>query len=431
MPDLMRPASLWRETATAAPEPRVLSASVTADVAIVGGGYTGLSAALRAVERGLRPIVVEAGEIGYGASGRNGGVVSTKYRASLSDIAKAHGLETARRMGRLSHEAMDCVERHVAELRIEGAAFAMTGNLRCAHNPRALARLVAEVETSRRTFGDDSLRVLDADETEAETGSRAFVGGVLSTHAGVIHPLNYALGLAAAVRAGGGEIYERSPVVAIRRLADGSELRTEHGRVKATRLVLATNGYSDLTAATRPLRGAVIPFRSAMVATEPLPQEIFAQLMRSGRSYSETRRMMRWFRRVGDRLLFGGRGAFGKADSERAFGALEAAMKRIFPQVADSTVSHRWSGLVAMTLDSLPQIGLLDPRTAFSVGYNGAGVAMASLLGRRALDIVLGDRPDLALMHRDRPEPIPFYFLREPAVRTVAGWYQFLDRIGR
>jgi gamma-glutamylputrescine oxidase len=126
-----------------------------------------------------------------------------------------------------------------------------------------------------------------------------------------------------------------------------------------------------------------------------------------------------------------GNGAFGRTDSRSAFDALETAMHQIFPQLASKTVTHRWSGLVAMTLDSLPQIGLLNPRTAFSLGCNGTGIAMASLLGRHALDLVLGGNPDVALMRCHRPQSIPFYFLREPAVRAVAGWYQFLDRIGR
>jgi gamma-glutamylputrescine oxidase len=179
------------------------------------------------------------------------------------------------------------------------------------------------------------------------------------------------------------------------------------------------------------VRGAMIPFRSAMIATEPLPTETFATLLPNDRSYSETRRMMRWFRRIDDRLLFGGRGAFGKIDSQSAFDALETAMHQIFPQLAGKAVTHRWSGLVAMTLDSLPQIGLINSRTAFALGYNGVGIAMASLLGRHALDLVMGGKPDVALMRRERPENIPLYFLREPVVRTVAGWYQFLDRIGR
>jgi glycine/D-amino acid oxidase-like deaminating enzyme len=217
----------------------------------------------------------------------------------------------------------------------------------------------------------------------------------------------------------------------MRREGDTIELIAPHGTVKAKRLVIATNGYSDATSATVMVRTAVIPFRSAMVATEPLPKEAFDTLIPRGRSYSETRRMMRWFRRIDDRLLFGGRGAFGKSDSAGAIDALELAMKRIFPQLAAKAVTHRWSGLVAMTLDSLPQIGRLDSRTAYSVGYNGAGIAMASLLGRHALDLVMDDEPDLALMRRKEPQSIPFYFLREPAVRAVAGWYQLLDRLGR
>jgi gamma-glutamylputrescine oxidase len=219
--------------------------------------------------------------------------------------------------------------------------------------------------------------------------------------------------------------------MSLNHLPTGIEIRTKDGSIRAEKLVIATNGYSDLTTATAAISKTVIPFRSAMVATEPLPPDLFARLMPNGRSYSETRRMMRWFRRIGDRMLFGGRGAFGKDDSESAFQALETAMKQIFPQLTDKRISHRWSGLVAMTMDSLPQIGLINPRTAFSVGYNGTGIAMSTLLGRHALDLVLGDTPDLGLMRRERPENIPFYFLREPAVRTVAGWYQLLDRMGR
>lgn len=423
--------SLWRETAVPAPATRSLTGAVRADVAIVGGGYTGLSAALRAMERGLKPIVLEAGEIGFGCSGRNGGVVSTKYRASLSDMARAHGLDVANRMNRLAHDAMDCVEHSVEECRIADAGFALVGNLRCAHNTVTLNRLVSEADTAREMFGDSTLRVLDRSETAAATGSNDFVGGVLNAHAGVIHPMNYARGLAASVRERGGEIFDRSAATTVRQQPDGVEVQTAHGVVQADKLVIATNGYSDLTGATALIRKAVIPFRSAMIATEPLSPDVFATILPEGRSCSETRRMMRWFRRVDDRLLFGGRGAFGKIDSASAFGALEGAMKRIFPQVADHRVTHRWSGLVAMTLDSLPQIGLLAPRMAFSLGYNGAGIAMASLLGRHVIDLLIGDAPDLALMRRTKPQTIPFYGLREPAVRTVAGWYAFLDRIGQ
>lgn len=431
MSDLSAASSLWRETASAAPACQALTGAAVADVAIIGAGYTGLCAALRAIEKGLKPAVLEAGEIGFGASGRNGGVVSTKYRVSLSDMARNHGVDVARLMNRLAHDAMDGVEHNVQAHGIHSAGFAKSGNLRCAHNANALAGLSAEAGIAMETFGDTSLKILDAEETRQETGSSAFVGAVLNRHAGVIHPLNYARGLAHAVRKAGGDIYEGSLAESIERTAGGVEVTTRQGVLRAKRLIIATNGYSDLSSATSLVRRSVIPFRSAMVATEPLPAETFATLMRNGRSYSETRRMMRWFRRIDDRMLFGGRGAFGKSDSAAAFASLEAALKETFPQLAGVSVTHRWSGLVAMTMDSLPQIGLADEKTAFALGYNGAGIAMASFLGRCALDILLGEQVELGLMRRKRPEPIPFYFLREPAVRTVAGWYQFLDRIGR
>ncbi len=425
------PLSLWRETATLSLGLPALDGDVRADIAIVGGGYTGLSAAIRAMELGWKPVVLEAGDIGFGASGRNGGVVSTKFRVSLSDMAKSHGTAVARRMNALGHEAMDCVEAYIGRYAISEANFTRTGNLRCAHNGTAFAALAEEARTVREVFGDTSLTILGADEVAAETGSSTFHGGVLNGHAGIIHPLNYARGLARGALAAGAEIYENSPVTGISDSGSGKRLVTERGSVLAGRVLIATNGYSAITAASEPLRKTVVPFRSAIIATEELPQSLFDTVMINNRSYSETRRMMRWFRRSGNRILFGGRGAFGQDDSAAAYAALESAMRHAFPQLASRRITHRWSGLVAMTLDSLPQIGLIDPRLAFSLGYNGTGIAMSSLLGRYAVDLLHGQRPDLALMMRSKPQPIPFFGLRAPAVRAVAAWYQVLDWFGR
>jgi gamma-glutamylputrescine oxidase len=208
-------------------------------------------------------------------------------------------------------------------------------------------------------------------------------------------------------------------------------VETPGGVVRAARVVLATNGYSDLTGATAPVRRRLIPFRSAMIATAPLDAERLAAVLPGGHVMVETRRMMRWCRVVEGRLLFGGRGAFGKRDSERAFAVLRRAMVRSFPVLRDVPIEHRWSGLVAMTLDGLPHVGRLDERTLFAMGYNGTGVAMSTLMGKYLAALLRGEAPDLALLDGSRFAPIPFYPFRGLGVRAVAGWYQFLDAVGR
>ena len=424
-------ASLWQETAADRPVFGTLSGDRHYDVAIIGGGYTGLTTARYLAHRGLSAVVLEASRIGWGASGRNGGVVSGKFRLAFSEIAGRFGIDTARRMHDLGIEAIDHVGELVEDCGIADAGYRPTGSLRCAHNAVSLASLKKEVEWLHQALGDRACSILSAAEMEAETGSRDFLGGMLNTHGGVIHPLNFVFGIAAGLKKSGIDIFENTPVTGLRREGPGVLLETPGGTITAGQAVIATNSYSDLTSATSAVRKAIIPFRSAMIATAPLSGTPGAGLLAHGRSYTETRRMMRWFRKAGDRLLYGGRGAFGKTDSESAFAALHRAMARQFPELAGVAVTHRWSGLVAMTMDSIPHAGRLDDRIVYAVGYNGTGVALASNMGKHIAAIVAGESPDLGLLTSERLKPVPFYPIREPAIRLVAGWYQFLDAIGR
>jgi glycine/D-amino acid oxidase-like deaminating enzyme len=167
-----------------------------------------------------------------------------------------------------------------------------------------------------------------------------------------------------------------------------------------------------------------------MIATESLPAELDARLMVNRRSYTETRRMMKWFRKVDSRMLFGGRDAFGKEGQKTGYEALRRAMIALFPELDGLRVEYQWSGYVGMTFNALPHVGRSDETTTFCLGYNGAGVAMASLIGQHAAALALGDRPELALLAQNGLRPVPFHSLRAPAVRLVAGWYQFLDAVG-
>jgi gamma-glutamylputrescine oxidase len=423
--------SLWRATATPLRELPPLRGDAQADVVIIGAGYTGLSAAHHLAGSGLSPIVIEANQPGWGASGRNGGVITAKFRLSFPAIAAAHGREMAKRMYDIAHEATDIVSELVDTHGIEGANLTRSGQVKAAHNRETLAYAVKEAEWLRAELGDTTMSVLDADQVREETGSAGFVGGVLNAGSGGIHPLNYLHGLVEGVSRRGIAIHAGTPALRLRREGGGVLVETPGGTVRAKQAIIATNSYSDLTPATRDFQRTLIPFRSAIIATERLSPNLAASAMPTRRTYTETKRMMRWFRMVDDRIVFGGRGAFGKTDSLAAFRALHRAMTGIFPQVADVKLAYRWSGLVAMTLDSVPHVGRVDERVMVAMGYNGAGVAMSSLMGRYLAAFARGERPDVGLLDVGRMRPVPFYPLREPAVRVVAGWYQFLDAIGR
>lgn len=423
--------SLWEATAVPARDYPVLSGEQQADVVIIGAGYTGLSAAHHIAKSGLSPVVLEANRPGWGASGRNGGVITAKFRLSFREIDAAHGRAMARRMYEIAHESTDMVEELVSEFGITSANLTRTGQVKAAHNETTLKAAIDEANWMTREMGSAEVRILDKGQVRDETGSDIFVGGVLNPGSGGIHPLNYLRGLADGVARRGVPVFQQSPVVKLRREKDGIVAETPQGAVRARQAIIATNSYSDLTSATAHLQRTLIPFRSAMVATDRLPGNLAGRLMPTGRTYTETKRMMRWFRMVDNRVIFGGRGAFGKQDSQAAFDALRKAMVGIFPDLADIPLAYKWSGLVAMTLDSVPHVGRLDDRTLVSLGYNGAGVAMSSLMGRYLAAFVRGETPDVGLLDVRRMKSIPFYPLREPAVRLVAGWYQFLDAIGR
>lgn len=426
------PNSLWSAIVPAREPQPSMSGDLSVDIVIIGGGYSGLSAALYLAERNVSAAVLEAEFIGWGASGRNGGVVSAKYRIPYPVMAKQHGLEITRRMYQIAEESMDLVESLTNQYQITDARFVRSGSVKCAHNKEHFADLVEDAEWQNKYLGNANITVLSKSNIATETGSSAFTGGANHTNFGHVQPLSYVHGLAAAITTKKSvHLFERTLVISINESADGVMVSTPTGHVKAKQLIIATNAYSSVSTATRNICKMIIPFRTAIISTETLTSAMRSTLLVHERSYTETRRMMRWFRLADGHFLFGGRGAFRLEDSDGAFEALQSAMVSLFPQLKGIPVTHRWSGHVAMTLDKLPHVGRLTNRIVCTLGYNGAGVAMSTLMGRFAARIALGDVPDLALLAVEHLRRIPLYPLREIGIRSLVGWYQLLDKLGR
>ncbi|SAK82429.1 FAD dependent oxidoreductase [Caballeronia hypogeia] len=423
--------SLWR--AIAPPrrdEVRQLDGDIRTDVAVVGAGYTGLAAAYALQKRGIDVAVLDAHTVGWGASGRNGGAVLPKFRLSYRAMASQHGLATAKAMHRIAHEGVDTVEALISEFNISEASFVRSGSLRCAHNQTAMRALVAEAEWTRDTLDDDTLEVFDRDQVTAEIGSSVFYGGVLSKDAGTVLPLNYARGLAAGLKERGVPIFENTPVSRIERTKNEATLHAPGGVVRARRVIVATDAYGHLTEATSHYAKLMIPFRTAAIATEKLPPILFDSLLKGHRSYNETRRMMKWFRKADGRVLFGGRGVLGK-ESAHEFAALRRALVSTFPQLVSARIEFEWSGNVGMTVNQLPHIGRDGDAAVYCLGYNGAGVSLSSVMGQAAAALAIGELPELSLTQADRLQTIPLHALATPAAKLAASWYTFLDAIGR
>ncbi|MEQ9724316.1 FAD-binding oxidoreductase [Pseudomonas sp. WHRI 8822A] len=423
--------SLWAATAQPAPALQSLQGDRQCDVVIIGAGYTGLSAARHIAESGREPLIVEANDLAWGASGRNGGVVSPKFRVGFSSLMARFGRDTALQMYRTGHAAVDSVAETVATLGLSDAQFHMSGHIAAAHNVHAMGGLEATASWIKRETGGESSRIIGADQVRELTGSTIFAGGLLTPRAGGIHPLNYARGIARHLLDKGVQLYVDTPAERVTHEGGRVIVHAPQGRVSARQVIYATNGYSDQSRATDSLHRRLIPFRSAIIATEPLPAQVLASLMPGGQVCGDTKRMLRWFRVVGDRLIFGGRGAFGKTDSQSAFDDLQRSMAVVFPILRDYQIAYRWSGLVAMTLDYLPHAGQLDERSFYAIGYNGGGVAMSTWMGEQLAAMTAGEKVELGVLAGQGFNPIPLHAFRAPGVRLAAGWQQFLDVIGR
>ncbi|HZS85064.1 MAG TPA: FAD-dependent oxidoreductase [Stellaceae bacterium] len=396
------------------------------DVAIVGSGITGLSAALRLARAGRSVAVFDAGDPGIGASSRNAGFVGRTLKHEFGDILDRFGLERARAVYGEMQAAFDAVTETVAAERID-CHLAICGRVMAARTPRQYEALARELELRRRHLGND-FAMLRGEELRREIGSDSFVGGALLPDLGSLHPGLYHLGLLDRAREAGVAIHGRTAVVALATRRRGEiGVHTERGIVIARDALVATNGY---TGRAMPwLRRRVIPFNAFMIATAPLPQALLDRLLPRQRTYIDCNFNVDAIRRSpdGTRILYCGRTGLNVSEPHAIARRLKAALVAIFPELADVPLSHAWTGRCAGTFDLYPHIGE-QAGLHYAMGYCFAGVPMGTYLGRKAAAKILG-AADGATIFDALPFPSHFLYSGNPwFVPLAMRFYDWKDR---
>jgi glycine/D-amino acid oxidase-like deaminating enzyme len=417
----------WDQAPLAAPAPSP-ALPATTDVAVIGGGFTGLSAALTLVRAGRSVVVLEAGTPGIGASSRNGGMLGDALKPSLGVLTKRYGRERAIALLAEAREGFDFLGRFIADEAIDcdyKRASSFTGALTPTHY-EALAR---ETETLQRSVGLEADMVAKSD-VHHQIGTDLYQGGRLTHRRATLHPARYHAGLLARVREAGVTVVGDCAVTALEREAGRFGLSTPSGTLQARNVVVATNGYTGTV--TPALRRRVIPVTSYMIATAPISPNLMGVLMPKGGSFTDSNRLLCYFRPSPDntRILFGGRPAYTDIGPALAAKRLSGYMTRLFPDLRDVELTHSWSGFIAYTFDRLPHVGERD-ELHYAMGYCGSGVVMSTWLGRKAALRLLGNPEGRSAFAEVEHPTLPFYDGRPWFLPLVQAWYQGADLISR
>ncbi len=412
--------SWYAATANPAPDRPALGGDARADVCVVGGGYAGLSAALHLAQAGLDVVVIDAHRMGWGASGRNGGQLSHGPRTDIRTYEKTVGPDDARKIWAISTEATALVKRLVAEHAI--ACDLAPGHLEAAFRPAHLRDFEAYAEHAATRYGHPSIRALGREEMRARVASPGYHGGLEDGEGGHLHPLNFALGLAAAAEAAGARLYERTLAT---RLEEG-RVETAQGAVTAEWVIVAANGY--LGRLERGAAARVMPINNFIVATEPLDA---AALIPGRECVADSRFVLNYFRLTpDDRLLFGGGETYSQRFPDDVAALVKRPLAKVFPQLRDVRIDHAWGGTLAITAARAPLFRRAGPRTLAIGGWSGAGVHMATMGGAVAAEAVRGALDRWDVLARVPCPPFPGGDRLRPALLALAmTWFSLRDRL--
>jgi glycine/D-amino acid oxidase-like deaminating enzyme len=401
------------------------------DVAVVGAGFCGLSAACTLAKRGVSVAVLEAETFGWGASSRNGGMVLTGMKLPAPMLIKRYGNDVVRKMYAASLETIDCVEQIVREEKID-CDFSRCGHLEVACKQAHFDGYEETAALTRREFNHE-LRIIPKKELRAEIGSAIYFGGMVDETSAGLNPARYVAGLAHAAQRAGACLFDHTRVTSVESEIKNSKrkfrVKTSRGTISAREVILASGAYT--TEATPALRKKIIPIGSYIIATEVLPTELARELSPRNRMIYDSKHFLYYYRLTPDnRMLFGGRAAFFPETENtvrQSAEILRRGMISVYPQLRDTKVEFVWGGTLDFTLDVMPHAGKIDGMY-FAAGFAGHGVAAATWFGAKLAGVICGD-----------PNDIPFDGIKFPAapfglrsgntwaLPLAGAWYKILD----
>ena len=423
--------SIWRATANSVPALPKLDRDLKTDVVVVGAGFTGLAAAHHLYTSGVECVVIEANDIGWGASGRTGGNLVPQYKKGFAELARTFGTSQALRLHAMMREGFESIEEIISVYSLD-CGFVRSGFISAAHTANALAKLQDDVRWLNREAGDTAPRMLDGNEVRDELGTNVYRGGYLDPRGGRIHPLDFVSGLAACLHERGVPIFVSTAATRISEEEGGAVVETPGGRVRGQKVLLATNAYTDLALRMGDLHRRIVPVSSSAIATKPLPQEVAATILPADRVGADTKHLLNYFRPLTrGRLLFGGRGDItGRRDDPGIYCGLERSLETMFPRLTPTEVDFRWAGMVAVTRDNFPHIGRFSERVLYAMGYGGRGIVLANLLGKYLALMVRGETVDAGPMSENPFLPFRFHGLRIPGMKAAVTYYWLRDMFG-
>jgi glycine/D-amino acid oxidase-like deaminating enzyme len=426
----IRQKTFWLDTVTM-PVPAAQALPARVDVAVIGAGFTGLSAARTLAKRGASVAVLEAETVGWGASSRNGGMVLTGLKLGASTLISRYGKEVTRRMYAASLASIDCVEQIVREENI-ACDFARCGHLEVACKAKHFTEFHDSVETIAREF-QHQLRIVPKERLQSEIGSTIYHGGIVDETSAGLNPARYVAGLARAAERGGAALFECARVERIERQSNqgssGWKIMNSRGPLWAREVFVATSGYTSR--ATPALQKKIIPIGSYIVVTEVLPEKLAAELSPRNRMIYDSKNYLYYYRLTPDRrMLFGGRAAFfpeTESSIRTSAEILRRGMISVYPQLRDAKVEYVWGGTLDFAFDIMPHAGQMDGMY-FSVGYAGHGVAMATYLGSKMAELISGGGDQNPFAGIPFPGAPLGLYNGKPWFLPLSGiWYKFLD----